>query len=253
LWLYFGAAGIADGQNVAATYAGFSAIWHGDSFVETLSGRSGASNGVNIVDGAFGGAFDHLGNAASWVFLQSGNPTATPPTTASGTVSALVGPRTNGGFGSGHVLFWSDLVAPASFGGDAVSMHLTVGGDGGVGFYLPSNLPLGQFTVLSAANAFTNTTLSPVAATWDASSVRIFGNGNQVGSVAITNSATFPVQNTVLGMAENNFQGQPSANNLLGRIDELRITTAVRSDAYLRAEGRAMQQLLLVFGSIESP
>jgi hypothetical protein len=255
IWVYYSNAASADIQNIAMTYSDFQALWHFDvNVAEVKTGLVGSGQGdsVALVGGPIVGASEHAPNGRGFRFLQ--NLQNSQPTTvalAQGTISALVGPPSNGAFTPGHVVMFSELQTSPSAGLDAVSMHLTIRDDNSVGFYYPSSLGVGAFTNNSAPNVFNPAVFNHVAVAWTGTSSELVVNGGSAGVRAATNQANFPIQNTVLGMSENN-NSLAQADNIGGRIDELRVHAVARSAAYLRAEHQGYLNRLQVFGEVEN-
>jgi Concanavalin A-like lectin/glucanases superfamily len=256
IWIYYSNPNSADNQNIAMTYSDFQALWHFDlNFGELKSGVVGTNNvngTVFLQEGFLGGATEHDASRQGFRFLQNlQNSQPTTVTLAQGSISALVGPPLNGAFVPGHVVMFSELGTPPSVGLDNVSTHLTIRDDNSVGFYYPSSLGVDAFTNNTAANVFDRLNFNHVAVAWTMTGSEVVVNGVSGGVRAATNQANFTLENTVLGMAENN---APGANNdtIGGRIDELRVHAVARSAAYLRAEALGYLGGLQVFGTVEN-
>lgn len=280
IFMYFRRAGAPEQQNVAGTFNDHLAVWHMDglpgdgatnvsdnAILETRTGQAATfvdGNVVRSLPGLLGtaavvdGGNNGAGAFDSFIIL--------PPLGASvsnGSVSVIVGPlnasgMTGSGCGiaaCGHVWFMGR--AQGSLGFDGNSAHLTFfDADAKVGVSRPSNpSSANQFVAATAGGAFDPLRFNVVTVTWDAATMNITttrldatGNVVTVSTSAARNVVPFTVTNFVIGVAEFNATNQP-AGAFGGSVDELRVSAAARSPAFVRAEALSHLERLLTFGA----
>ena len=279
IWLYFGSGNNTETASSAQVFNSYAAAWHLDDLAANIrlpELRTGLNSRVILGDGLrtdtslVGRGVDLVGTNAFAVIddttdvNQIGGPNPFGITTTQGTISVLLGPRSgNGGVLSvGQAVFFADGGGPRSLGFDQRSLHLTVastlangtGAADSIGFSIPTNparpaianpRPAPANFVASATGVINPGVFQHVTATWNASTVELYVNGVRRAQVAAT-TVPFTVQFLNLGTS------QELANVMRGRVDELRVSTVRRDEAFARAEAKSTLGELIVVGAVEA-
>ncbi len=258
IWLYFDDGSPTDRQSVASTWTDFNGVWHFDdegNVVREARGAAPSDVGDNCPATCWDDAAPLYGSLdlhPDEVYSR-GAFMAGPPAGArvdNGSVSFMVGPNTNSQFGGGHAVVLDRREGYSGFGN--YTMHVTLNGDTRVGISRPTNNS-GTYLLLSGSGAVPATGFSVVTATWTPSRLELYVNGGSVGGLDHTAAVlvdddqpdTYEAAQVLMGIASS------GAYNLAARLDEIRVSNAARSAAYVRAEARAHLEQLLQFGATE--
>ena len=269
VWMYFGSGDNVERSNAAATYPDYSSVWHlddaGSLLRDAISGvnlpLAAFAGNINTGVGVFGGGIDHFGftndGVGSFALLQpfvdagggqfNAAPPPTPPPSASASFSFMAQPFSfsSGGGLRSVTLFLSELNTPGSPGLDDVSIFSAVFNDGSMQVFVPSSA--GAVFASSAPNLVPLDVFRHQSLSWEPSGIVATFDGNvAIVSTAVPN-ASFPVENIVLGMTEQNNNG-----SFNGVIDEVRISNVPRAAAFFRAEKQAYSGLLFERGAVEA-
>ena len=110
---------------------------------------------------------------------------------------------------------------------------------------LANPLPAPANFVASATGVINPAVFQHVTATWNAASVELYVNGVRRAQVA-TQTVPFTVRFFDIGTAQE-------LNNVMrGRVDELRLSTVRRDEAFARAEAKSTLGELVVVGAVEA-
>ncbi|TWU56569.1 Cadherin domain protein [Rubripirellula tenax] len=245
VWMYYGNAGAADGQNTATVWSdGYTGVYHFDSTTNdaTAVGRHGVDSGTTNATGIVGGSrsFDgvndvvNLGSSAAFDNLFAGG----------ATVSAWINPSGWGENGYGRIFDKSNTVSPTTSGWDLSldsanqSLIFEHGFSGGIGRWrvTPNSIQLNQWQSVSVTFDSSSSANNPI----------IYINGIQQ---TVTENVA-PVGTSGNDAAFNLLVGNQAANNRTfeGRIDEVRIQDGIQSPDRIAADHRSTNSAFVRFG-----
>ncbi len=254
IWMYYGNTATSDGQNATTVWdSDYKAVWHfasiasaGDS---TANGISGTNNTISQVDGQAGQAYSFNGTS-SWVDLGLnkniiGGNRAT-------TISVWISP-------SATISSTKNILAIAKNGTPPInSSRVTFGGDA------TNNFAAGGRADDSApANATQATNTSPlitnswqfltVVIDYPTQDVKFYHNGSLVADndTSLASWTSTQLSSTTSANAAIGAEDDGSAFFFPGKMDELRLSGAARTSAWIAADYKSLSDTFLTFGSEE--
>jgi hypothetical protein len=245
--MYYGSSDASSQEDPAEVWSnGYLAVWHLDDLQDALGNRALESTGTQVVDGRIGGA--RLFDGSSTRMVVAGDPL--PDLFEGGaTISAWIRPDGWGGSSFGRIIEscsgaltqegWSFSVANPPESPTAIRFAHDFVDERGEWRTGRGSMTLGQWHLVAVAYS--------TAASTDP---RFTIQGATAAFDTYFSPAGAPVQSstspTTIGA-----QGSAELRFFDGIIDELRISTVVRSEAWLELQYRSMSDELLVYGDEE--
>jgi hypothetical protein len=245
LWMYHGDPVAADGQNAAAVWTDALAVWHAGQDpsgpTPQIRDSSGSDNdgsadpsmtAAQLVTGRIGGAVRFDGSDDEIVFGPGGSDNLT--------VEAWVNPE---GFAAGTNPDWVDVIVATGDGyGGGSRVMFAVHGDRTLELRIGSSAELE--TLCFSSSTLTANEWHHVAGVVDAitNEVRVYINGQLEGVERAIDIGASAAEWWMGAMDNETFPYQ-----LLGALDEIRLSRVVRSDAWIRAQYLSMTDAFVTY------
>ena len=185
----------------------------------TLAFSGAANNAIAIPDDS-SLAFDQMLTLSGWL-----NPLALDA--ASG--YTCIASRQNGAGVNDD--FWIGADNPTAFADSVVSV--------------PTGTQLG-----TPGHAISDATWTAIAMTYDGTTERLYVDGAQVTTTAVTGALLHGAHPILLGADHNSAAGIADADFVDGRIDEVRLESVVRDAAWLRYDNLSVRDQLITYGPV---
>jgi VCBS repeat-containing protein len=259
IWAYWGNAGASDAQNAADVWSnGYVGVWHLDqnptgTIVDSTGfANNGAAVGLTAGDlqaGQIGNSlyFNNTDGAATDYIRVSSvavDQLALGGQTTKNTITIEAWARRNGTTGD-----YMNLVGrqSGSAGADAYSLVSQSGA--------PDQITMfgdGTFAgATSSAGALPNSTWTYAVGVRDASTMRVYSNGVQVGTRVPAGAMSIDTNDVIIGAEENDASSNPT-EGWQGWIDEVRISNVARSANWLNAQYASMTGSFINYGALSN-